>query len=213
MHQCKRLTSRKMIKKTKEGSSVSQTDVFCRLSSWSVVLWRNVWNNTARCSQSATILNHSDSLPTSSRSSSALFSPLDAAAEQAVLSRDYRSVFSTNRDAELEECGAGFGQKIPTRQEWVWWVWRFIVCPTLYGNSCLATRVSLKCEFVAALRRGVGADGVEQHADDGGQRPEATLREEGADRGQDERAAPSQLSPHACMYAFYSLYSLLFYSF
>lgn len=50
-------------------------------------------------------------------------------------------------------------------------------------------------EFIfSALRRGVGADGVEQHDADGGQRPEETLREERADRRQDERAAASRLS-------------------
>lgn len=50
-------------------------------------------------------------------------------------------------------------------------------------------------EFIfSALRRGVGADGVEQHDADGGQGPEETLREERADRRQDERAAASRLS-------------------
>lgn len=49
----------------------------------------------------------------------------------------------------------------------------------------------LKCEFVSALRRGVCAHGVEQHAADGGQRPEQTLREKRADRSPNERAAPS----------------------
>lgn len=57
-------------------------------------------------------------------------------------------------------------------------------------SLCEFLCVGLKCEFVSALRRGVGADGVEQHAADGGQRPEETLREKRADRSQNERAAP-----------------------
>lgn len=112
-----------------------------------------------------------------------------------------------SRNTKLEECGADSGQKIPTRQESLWWVWRFIVCPTFYEDSCLAVceplRAGLKRLFVSALRRGVGADGVEQHAADGGQRPEQTLREERTDRSQNERTGASQLSPQVCMLSFY----------
>jgi len=42
--------------------------------------------------------------------------------------------------------------------------------------------------------RGVGADGVERLAADGGQGPGQAQREEAADGGPDERAAPSRLS-------------------
>lgn len=42
-------------------------------------------------------------------------------------------------------------------------------------SLCEFLRVGLKRVFVCALRRGVGADGVEQHAADGGQRPEQAL--------------------------------------
>lgn len=43
------------------------------------------------------------------------------------------------------------------------------------GSLCELLRVGPTCVFVSALRRGVGPDGVEQHAADGGQRPEQTL--------------------------------------
>lgn len=86
-----------------------------------------------------------------------------------------------NRNTKLEECGAGFRQETPTGQESVRWVRFFFVCVTFYKKKkCLS--IGLKREFVSALRRGVGADGVEQHAADGGQRPEQTLREKRADR-------------------------------
>lgn len=102
-----------------------------------------------------------------------------------------------SRRTNLEECGAGFGQKTPTGQESVGWVGRSVV---LWKQ--LARCVSLPVVwalFVSAVRRGVGADGVEQHAAVGGQRPEQALREEGTDRTQDERAAPSQLR---CRFSF-----------
>ncbi|KAA8590352.1 hypothetical protein FQN60_014286 [Etheostoma spectabile] len=55
------------------------------------------------------------------------------------------------------------------------------------------------CTKPVVSLRGVGADGVERRAADGGQRPEQTLREKRADRSQNERAAPTCLSPHICM--------------
>lgn len=71
-------------------------------------------------------------------------------------------------------------------------MWR--VCPTRDEHGVFVCRVSLKCERLSAPRRGLGADGVEQHPADGDQRPEETLREKRADRSQDERAAAPGLS-------------------
>lgn len=53
---------------------------------------------------------------------------------------------------------------------------------TLGEHAVFVCCVSLKCARVSALRRGVGADGVEQHPADGDQRPEETLREKRAGR-------------------------------
>lgn len=64
---------------------------------------------------------------------------------------------------------------------------------SLRGSLCRKWHMSV-CVCLPSLRWGVGADGMEQHAPSGGQRPEEALREEGARRSQDEGAAPPRLS-------------------
>lgn len=70
-----------------------------------------------------------------------------------------------------------------------------------------------KCLFVSAVRWRVCAYDVEQHAPGGGQRPEKALREERADRSQNERAAPPMSTLTLYVFTFLHPASQLIYGF
>lgn len=50
----------------------------------------------------------------------------------------------------------------------------------------------VRADVLCAVRRGVGADGVERHAADGAERPAETLQQTGAARCQNEGAVPGR---------------------
>lgn len=73
--------------------------------------------------------------------------------------------------------------------------------------------IGSKCLFVSAVRWRVCAYDVEQHAPGGGQRPEKALREERADRRQNERAAPPMSTLTLYVFTFLHPASQLIYGF